>query len=318
MQIVRSEGGLFGLLFLVPTVQLGNSNITLDRAVIETIFQHVLVRLANQRSRFNAEQLHDFVTVQIRADRVEILLLLQIAHALFHLVHRRREHHGLALVLRGRVGTRQAVQTLVQRACVFDVTADRGIRPRLLHVSVETQVKVDQFADVLDHMMIEMQCLKALAGHFRADRIMMMETHLAARFETTRLRLADIVHERGKTQRQVWSWHRTVRAGFESDSTINDDHGVLEHVLMTMMFVDFELQCRNFREDDDDYYTQPGLLFRLMSPAQQKVLFENTARSIGDAPKEIKVRHIGNCLKADPAYGRGVADALGISLDEVK
>jgi len=74
----------------------------------------------------------------------------------------------------------------------------------------------------------------------------------------------------------------------------------------------------NFRDDDDDYYTQPGKLFRLMSPAQQKVLFENTARNMDDAPKEIKVRHIGNCLKADPAYGKGVADALGISLDEVK
>ncbi|MDD4600653.1 Catalase [bioreactor metagenome] len=74
----------------------------------------------------------------------------------------------------------------------------------------------------------------------------------------------------------------------------------------------------NFRVDDNDYYTQPGLLFRLMSPAQQKVLFENTARAMGDAPKEIKVRHIGNCLKADPAYGKGVADALGILLDEVK
>jgi catalase len=73
----------------------------------------------------------------------------------------------------------------------------------------------------------------------------------------------------------------------------------------------------NFR-DDDDYYTQPGKLFRLMSPQQQKVLFENTARAMGDAPKEIKIRHIGNCLKADPAYGKGVADALGISLDEVK
>ena len=74
----------------------------------------------------------------------------------------------------------------------------------------------------------------------------------------------------------------------------------------------------NFREDDDDYYTQPGLLFRLMSPEQQKALFENTARNMGDAPKLIKVRHIGNCLRADPAYGKGVADALGISLDEVK
>ena len=68
----------------------------------------------------------------------------------------------------------------------------------------------------------------------------------------------------------------------------------------------------NFREDDNDYYTQPGKLFRLMSPAQQKVLFENTARALGDAPKEIKIRHIGNCLKADPAYGKGVAKALGI------
>lgn len=73
----------------------------------------------------------------------------------------------------------------------------------------------------------------------------------------------------------------------------------------------------NFRADDDDYYTQPGLLFRLMSAEQQKVLFENTARAMGDAPKEIKVRHIGNCMKADPDYGKGVADALGIPLSEV-
>jgi catalase len=74
----------------------------------------------------------------------------------------------------------------------------------------------------------------------------------------------------------------------------------------------------NFRDDDDDYYTQPGKLFRLMSPDQQKVLFENTARAMGDAPRHIKVRHIGNCLKADPAYGKGVADALGIPLSEVR
>jgi catalase len=68
----------------------------------------------------------------------------------------------------------------------------------------------------------------------------------------------------------------------------------------------------DFREDDADYYTQPGKLFRLMSPGQQQVLFENTARAMGDAPEFIKRRHIENCLKADPAYGRGVADALGL------
>jgi catalase len=74
----------------------------------------------------------------------------------------------------------------------------------------------------------------------------------------------------------------------------------------------------DFREDDDDYYTQPGMLFRLMSPVQQQALFYNTARAMGDAPIEIKIRHVGNCLKADPAYGQGVADALGISLNEVE
>jgi catalase len=73
----------------------------------------------------------------------------------------------------------------------------------------------------------------------------------------------------------------------------------------------------NYREDDDDYYSQPGKLFRLMSPAQQAALFGNTARALGDAPQEVKVRHIGNCYKADPAYGKGVADALGIPLSAV-
>jgi catalase len=72
----------------------------------------------------------------------------------------------------------------------------------------------------------------------------------------------------------------------------------------------------NHREDED-YYTQPGKLFRLMSAEQQAVLFANTARSLGAAPKEVQIRHIGNCFKADPAYGKGVADALGIALGEV-
>jgi catalase len=71
----------------------------------------------------------------------------------------------------------------------------------------------------------------------------------------------------------------------------------------------------NHREDGD-YYSQPGALFRLMSTAQRQVLFENTARSIGDAPRDIQLRHIRNCSAADPAYGKGVADALGIATGE--
>ena len=69
--------------------------------------------------------------------------------------------------------------------------------------------------------------------------------------------------------------------------------------------------------EDDDYFSQAGDLFRLMSEEQQQTLFENTARAMGDAPKEIKIRHIGNCLKAEEAYGKGVAQALGISISEV-
>jgi len=72
----------------------------------------------------------------------------------------------------------------------------------------------------------------------------------------------------------------------------------------------------NFRDDDDDYYSQPGTLFRMMDDSQKKALFGNTARAMGDAPREIKIRHIGNCLKADRAYGEGVAKALGIPVSE--
>ncbi len=74
----------------------------------------------------------------------------------------------------------------------------------------------------------------------------------------------------------------------------------------------------NFREDDDNYFEQPGKLFNLMSEEQKQLLFENTARNIGPAEKFIQLRHIGHCYKADPAYGQGVADALGISWSEVE
>jgi catalase len=63
---------------------------------------------------------------------------------------------------------------------------------------------------------------------------------------------------------------------------------------------------------DDDHWEQPGNLFRKMTKAQQLVLFENTARAMGDAREHIKQRHIANCTRADPAYGAGVAKALGL------
>jgi catalase len=67
---------------------------------------------------------------------------------------------------------------------------------------------------------------------------------------------------------------------------------------------------------DEDHYEQPGNLFRKMSPEEQRRLFENTARAMGDARLEVKQRHVANCTKADPAYGMGVAAALGLALNK--
>ncbi|MDN2671933.1 MULTISPECIES: catalase [unclassified Janthinobacterium] len=62
---------------------------------------------------------------------------------------------------------------------------------------------------------------------------------------------------------------------------------------------------------DEDYYSQPRALFRLMTAAQQQALFDNTARAISGASEQVKQRHIGNCTLCDPAYGAGVAAAIG-------
>ncbi|MFT3720908.1 catalase [Pseudorhodoferax sp.] len=70
----------------------------------------------------------------------------------------------------------------------------------------------------------------------------------------------------------------------------------------------------SFHQDDDNYFEQPRKLFQLMTPAQREALFGNTGRAMGDAPEFIKFRHIRNCHAADPAYGAGVAKALGIDL----
>lgn len=66
----------------------------------------------------------------------------------------------------------------------------------------------------------------------------------------------------------------------------------------------------DFREDDDNYFEQPGDLFRLMSAEEQQRLFENTARAIEGASQESVEKHIHHCTQADPAYGEGVRKAI--------
>ncbi|MEG0451851.1 MAG: catalase [Coprobacillus sp.] len=68
----------------------------------------------------------------------------------------------------------------------------------------------------------------------------------------------------------------------------------------------------DYHEDDSDYFSQAKALFDIMDDAQKTVLFENTARAMGDAPENIKLRHIMHCYKSENAYGEGVRTALGI------
>ena len=65
--------------------------------------------------------------------------------------------------------------------------------------------------------------------------------------------------------------------------------------------------------DGNDDYTQPGNLFRLMAPDQQQRLFANIAAAMQGVPENIVRRQLAHFSQADPAYGAGVAKALGLS-----
>lgn len=72
----------------------------------------------------------------------------------------------------------------------------------------------------------------------------------------------------------------------------------------------------DYREDDNDYFSQPRALFNLMNAEEKQRLFDNTARAMGDAYDFIKYRHIRNCYKCDPAYAEGVSKALGLTVED--
>jgi catalase len=69
--------------------------------------------------------------------------------------------------------------------------------------------------------------------------------------------------------------------------------------------------------DDSDFYTQPGNLFRLMKPQEKERLIGNIVASLSNAPRNIQERQLCHFFRADPAYGEGVAKALGIPVEEL-
>jgi len=66
------------------------------------------------------------------------------------------------------------------------------------------------------------------------------------------------------------------------------------------------------REGNDDY-TQAGDLFRLMTVAQRGRLIANIVAHMASVPRDIQLRQIEHFRKADPDYGDGVAEGLGVA-----
>jgi catalase len=66
--------------------------------------------------------------------------------------------------------------------------------------------------------------------------------------------------------------------------------------------------------EDTDYFSHAGALFRLMSEAQKALLISNIAGTLAGVSEDVIQRQLQYFFKADPAYGEGIAKALGINL----
>ena len=75
--------------------------------------------------------------------------------------------------------------------------------------------------------------------------------------------------------------------------------------------------ARHDHRSDADYYTQPGNLFRLMPADAKQRLIDNIVGSLGQTPKRIQELQVKHFYKADPAYGTGVAQGLGLNIDSL-
>ena len=72
-------------------------------------------------------------------------------------------------------------------------------------------------------------------------------------------------------------------------------------------------------EGENDHYTQPGNLFRLLVPEQQQHLISNIVGAMSgiDGPKRMEIinRQLCHWFRADPRLGMGIAQGLGIQID---
>ena len=78
---------------------------------------------------------------------------------------------------------------------------------------------------------------------------------------------------------------------------------------------DVNVDRYNSREGHDDY-TQPGDLWRLFDKGQKQRTVAAIAGALGQAREEVQMRQLCHFFRADEEYGRMVAQALGIDVDQ--
>lgn len=94
----------------------------------------------------------------------------------------------------------------------------------------------------------------------------------------------------------------------------NSFDNVSESQDATPAYTNVDAITRYNHRADDDYYSQAGALYRLMSEAQKKTLVNNIAGTMISIPDFIKVKQVAHFMKADKDYGQRIATLLGVDI----
>lgn len=93
-----------------------------------------------------------------------------------------------------------------------------------------------------------------------------------------------------------------------------DDSSDNRSLLEPPLALDGAADSYNHKQNEQDNFTQPGDLYRLLSAEEQDRLTSNVMVSMTGVPVEIQRRATQNFYKADKACGEAIARKLGITL----
>ncbi len=204
--------------------------------------------LPHQPARRQAQQRHDVVPGQLRADRGDLLLLGQPGDPFLQRVVRGSQRLGLAPVTRRAVRAHELVQSGQLRPGVVDVPAHRRVRPLTAPVAVEAQVQEHQQSDRVRDVLGEAQRGQTPAGHVAPDHLVMMEGDTAPWGVPAGPWLSDVVQQRGPAQhlvRTAVGWRV-----LQGDGLAQHGQGVGVDVLVLVVLVDLHPQCGQFGQHD--------------------------------------------------------------------